>query len=300
MKIDRLFEITYILIDKKSATAKELADKFGVSVRTIYRDIDILSSCGIPVYTEKGRNGGIFIMEQYSLNKTLLTDGEQSQLVSALQSIDAIGQGNVSTVLSKLKGIFKKNFEDWIEIDFSSWSSSDRDKEMFELIKNSIFESTVVSFTYFNAKGEKSQRTAEPYKLIFKSQSWYMFAFCKAKEAFRFFKLSRIDNLRAENSSFVKQKTENTSKEYKEDEGEAFTIKLKIDSKMAFRIHDELSGNILETQDDHYIVEAFISNSKWILPYLLSFGNSVEILEPLQIRNEYVDVINNISKKYNV
>jgi len=300
MKIDRLFEITYILIDKKSATAKELADKFGVSVRTIYRDIDILSSCGIPVYTEKGRNGGVFIMEQYSLNKTLLTDGEQSQLVSALQSIDAAGQGNVSTVLSKLKGLFKKNFEDWIEIDFSSWSSSDKDKEMFELIKNGIFDSTLVSFTYFNAKGEKSQRTAEPYKLIFKGQSWYMFAFCKAKEAFRFFKLSRIDDLHPESTSFVKQKTENTSKEYKEDEGEAFTIKLKIDSKMAFRIHDELRGNILETQDEHYIVEAFISNSKWILPYLLSFGNSVEILEPYKIRNEYMDIINNISKKYNV
>lgn len=298
MKIDRLFKITFILIEKKSVTAQELAKEFGISVRTIYRDIDILSTCGIPVYTEKGRNGGIYIMEQYLLNKTLLTDDEQAQIVMSLQSIKATGQKDVSTALSKLKGIFQKNFDDWIEIDFSSWSNSDSDKKMFSTIREGILHSTSISFTYYNGKGEKSERIVEPYKLIFKGQSWYLFAYCKDKKDFRFFKLSRMENLNVNSFRFVKQKTDAFLNSYDGNHGDNIKLKLKIDNKMAFRVLDEFKDNIIETGNDGYIVESDIQNSKWLLSYLLSFGDAVEILEPEKIRKEYIDYISSIAKKY--
>ena len=73
MRSERLFEIVFILLNKKRTTAQELAKRFGVSVRTIYRDMDILSSAGIPVYTMQGTGGGIFIDESYTINKSILT-----------------------------------------------------------------------------------------------------------------------------------------------------------------------------------------------------------------------------------
>lgn len=300
MKIDRLFKITFILIERKSVTAQELAKEFGISVRTIYRDIDILSTCGIPVYTEKGRNGGIYIMEQYLLNKTLLTDDEQAQIVMSLQSIKATGQKDVSTALSKLKGIFQKNFEDWIEIDFSSWNNSDKDKKVFSTIREGILHGTSISFTYYNGKGEKSERIVEPYKLIFKGQSWYLFAYCKDKKDFRFFKLSRMENLNMNSLQFIKQKTDAIINNYDDNCGENIKLKLKIDNNMAFRVLDEFKNNIIEAGNDGYIVEFETQNNKWIFSYLLSFGDAVEILEPEEIRKKYIGFICNIAKKYEV
>ena len=76
MKIDRLFSIVQMLVNRKSVTAKELADYFNVSVRTIYRDIEILSVNGIPIYATQGKGGGISILENYSIDKTIVSDEE--------------------------------------------------------------------------------------------------------------------------------------------------------------------------------------------------------------------------------
>ncbi|NLG04336.1 MAG: YafY family transcriptional regulator, partial [Clostridia bacterium] len=196
MKTERLLEIIFILLEKKVVTAKELADRFQVSQRTIYRDLIALSASGIPVYTEQGRNGGIHLIEEYALNKTLLTDTEQSQIVMALQSMRAIGQDDMSTSLSKVKGIFQRDFDDWIEIDFSGWSYSNIEQQMFQIIKESILHAQVLEFEYSSLKGETITREVEPYKLVFKGRNWYLSAFCLHKKEFRFFKLIRMRNPR--------------------------------------------------------------------------------------------------------
>ncbi len=299
MKIDRLFEITFILIDRKSITAKELAEMFCVSVRTIYRDMDILSACGVPVYTEKGRNGGIHIMEEYSINKALFTDREQSQIVMALQSINALGQSDVSTTLSKMKGIFKKDFDDWIEIDFSSWSNSDKDKMVFSIIREGIIESQVISFSYYSSKGEKTNRRVDPYKLVFKGNSWYLFAYCRDKKDFRFFKLTRMEELAIDKSLFVKQKLESAIKnEYVYTESKVIELKLEIHEKMAFRVKDEFKEYQLDSESDKFIVQMKVSKEEWIIPYLLSYGDSIKVIEPLEIKEEYLRIIKNIYQVY--
>ncbi len=299
MKIDRLFEITFILIDRKSITAKELAEMFCVSVRTIYRDMDILSACGVPVYTEKGRNGGIHIMEEYSINKALFTDREQSQIVMALQSINALGQSDVSTTLSKMKGIFKKDFDDWIEIDFSSWSNSDKDKMVFSIIREGIIESQVISFSYYSSKGEKTNRRVDPYKLVFKGNSWYLFAYCRDKKDFRFFKLTRMEELAIDKSLFVKQKLESAIKnEYVYTESKVIELKLEIHEKMAFRVKDEFKEYQLDSESGKFIVQMKVSKEEWIIPYLLSYGDSIKVIEPLEIKEEYLRIIKNIYQVY--
>ena len=102
MQESRLFKIIYYLLDKGQATAPELAEKLEVSVRTIYRDIDALSGAGIPIYAEAGRNGGIHLMNDFVLDKAVLSKEEKQEILTALQSIHAVRSMGGSQTLQKL------------------------------------------------------------------------------------------------------------------------------------------------------------------------------------------------------
>lgn len=133
-----MFEIIYILLDKKIVTARELAQRFEVSQRTIYRDIETLSSAGIPIYMIKGKGGGISILEAFVLNKAVLTEEEKLDVLSSLQAVGAIKFNETTSALQKLASFFGENNSDWIEIDFSSWYNSEKEAKMFNDIKFAI------------------------------------------------------------------------------------------------------------------------------------------------------------------
>ena len=120
MQINRLFEIIYILLDKKTVTANELAKKFEVSSRTIYRDVEILSGAGIPIYTTKGKGGGISILDDFILDKSVISKEEQSAIITALTAMSVLP--NVEKQALWINVItFKSNDSSWIDVDFSDW-----------------------------------------------------------------------------------------------------------------------------------------------------------------------------------
>ena len=130
MKINRLIEIITILLNRP-ATAKELADRFGVSTRTIYRDVDALSSAGVPIYTDKGKGGGISLLEDYTLNKTMLSKSESDGLILALKAMGATDYPEADAILEKIGSIFKSNVaHDWIEVYFESWSGKVNEEQI--------------------------------------------------------------------------------------------------------------------------------------------------------------------------
>ena len=137
MRESRLFKILYYLLEKGQATAPELAEKFEVSVRTIYRDIDALSGAGIPIYAEAGRNGGIHLMNDFVLDKAVLSEEEKQEILVALQSIN-ITKDSSSQTLQKLSAIFQLHSENWLEVDFSGWGNKEFDNEKFELLKSAV------------------------------------------------------------------------------------------------------------------------------------------------------------------
>lgn len=168
MQISRLFQIIYILLKKKSVTAGELAEHFEVSVRTIYRDIDALCQGGIPIYTSQGKGGGISLIDDFVLDKSLLSEKEQDKILMALQSLSAVQYPELDNVLLKLSGLFRKNNINWVEVDFSNWGSNKKQQQIFGLLKGAILEQLVITFSYFNIYGEKEYRKVEPFKLTFK------------------------------------------------------------------------------------------------------------------------------------
>lgn len=300
MQINRLFEIVYILFDRKTVTARELAERFEVSQRTIYRYIDTLGMAGIPIYTNKGKGGGISILPEYVLNKSLLSDREQSQILGALQSLRALNAANVDPVLNKLAAIFNKNNTAWIDVDFSRWGSDDSEREKFDVLKKSILERKIIEFNYFNSCGEKSKRNVEPLKLVFKGQDWYLYGFCKLKHDFRMFKITRMRNVIALNENYKRDIPQDiwtdSADKYKK---KMVTLVLKVDGNMAYRVFDEFSTeNIITNQDGSFTVETLVPEGEWIHGYIMSYGENAEVLEPEYIRNEIIDNNKRLLKKY--
>ncbi|MDQ2086308.1 YafY family protein [Herbivorax sp. ANBcel31] len=299
MQINRIIEMVYILLDKKTVTAKELAEHFEVSQRTIYRDVDILSSAGIPIYAMKGKGGGISILDNFVLNKSMLSEKEQMDILSSLQSLKALNALDIDPVLKKLGVIFGKDNTSWIDVDFSRWGSSAEEKDRFNIFKEAILNKKVVSFEYYNSYGEKTNRAVEPLKLVFKGYAWYVYAFCCVKEDFRMFKVSRIKKIVMIDKSFARSSPKKVTLDYNETDARTIKVVLRINRKMAFRIFDEFDREcVSENQDGSFKVTSFLPDEDWVYGYILSFGNFAEVLEPKHIREGLKDKLEECLKKY--
>ena len=299
MQVNRLFEIIYILLDKKVVTAKELAERFEVSQRTIYRDIETLSTAGIPVYMSKGKGGGISILPEFVLNKAVLTEEEKLEILSSIKAVNAVSfnDSDIEKVLKKINNILGENDTDWMEVDFSNWGNAEREKEIFNSLKSAILSKRIVSFDYMSGKGENIKREVYPLKLYFKGQSWYMYGYCKIRDDYRFFKLRRIKDLCISKETFNIKFLKNIMKKDNIYEGKFIILKMRISSKMAYRVYDEFE-NFQELQDGSFIVEIKYPKGQWIFNYIYSFGEECEVLEPEEIRKEVKDKIKKMLLNY--
>lgn len=296
MKDNRLFRMLYYILKKGKVTARELAERFEVSIRTIYRDIDSLSSAGIPIYAIQGKGGGIEIADEFVLSKSLLTEDEKEQIMTALYGLENVNKSYENELLIKLSALFKIKNTNWIEVDFNSWQNNKIYEKIFNEIKSAILSKNILEFSYFGSN-EETYRKVKPVRLLFKGQDRYLYAFCLLRDDFRYFKLSRIKKLKTlpiifeddfENVILKKEmRYENT-----------VHIKVKFDRKVAFRVYDELGENITEDEDGNLYAEVEIPNDYNLYGYIFSFAENVEVLEPKEIRIQIKKIINEISKKY--
>ena len=156
MSDSRLFKILYYLLDREHATAPELAAEFEVSPRTIYRDVEALSSAGIPIYAEPGRNGGIYLLQDFILDRAILSEKEMQEVLTALQSIFATGYTGGREMLTKLSALFNVNTKNWLEVDFSRWGKGVHDNSKFEILKTAVIQSKEIKIVYENTNSEKA------------------------------------------------------------------------------------------------------------------------------------------------
>ncbi len=295
MQISRLFKIVYILLDKNIITAKELSEVLEVSVRTIYRDVETLSLSGIPIYMIKGKGGGISLLPDYILNKTILSEEEKIEILSALQSLSAATKIDVSSTLSKLRTFFGETNLNWIEIDYSDWYSG---QKKFDLLKEAILTRKVIQFKYYNSYGEMTTRKAEPLTLWFKSKAWYLKSFCLLRQEARIFKLSRINNLKITDEIF-EYKNYPINNMILDSDIDNIKIILKIDSSQACRVYDNFDEcQILKNSDGNFIVTIYSPEDEWLYNFIISFGVYAEVLEPIYIRENIKDRLEKTLKLY--
>lgn len=297
MQESRLFRIVYYLLENGKATAPELAQKFEVSIRTIYRDIDAISSVGIPIYAAQGKGGGISILSDYTLEKSFFSEQEREQILMALQGIMATTGKTSDELLTKLSGLFQMKYTKWIEVDFSDWVQGKPQQNTFVLIKNAIFQKKVISFCYFNSKGNNSKRNARPICLVFKSKDWYLYAFCLLRNDYRFFKLTRIRQVEMLSDTFTQDFTPIRIEKQIHIE-KTITVKLKFDRRIAFRVYDEFTDNITEDTQGNLYVQVNLPDNEILYSYLLSFAEYVEVLEPQCIRKQIKERLQKMQEKY--
>ena len=297
MRESRLFRIVYYLLQNGKATAPELAQKFEVSIRTIYRDIDVISSAGIPIYATQGKGGGISVLNDYTLDKSLFSEQEQEQMLTALQGMVATTEKNSNELLTKLSGLFQIKSTNWIEVDFSDWAHRTPQQDTFNIIKEAIFQKRTISFCYFSGKGNKEKRNVRPIRLVFKSKSWYLYSFCLLRNDYRFFKLTRIKELEMLSETFTQDFTPTKNEKQLQVENTA-AVKLKFDRQAAFRVYDEFTDSITEDSQGNLYVQIDLPDNEVLYSYVMSFSDSVEVLEPQSIREQMKKRLQKMQEKY--
>jgi predicted DNA-binding transcriptional regulator YafY len=287
MQADRLFSIVYLLLEHKQMTAKELAERFEVSQRTIFRDIDALSAASVPVYARKGSGGGIRLMDHFVLSKSLLTEGEQVNLLAALEGLNAARYPDAHSVRQKLSALFQRPADGWISVDFSDWGSEE--DSVFDTLKIGTLQRRAVRFDYYGRSGERTRREVEPLQLRFKHRAWYLYAFCCEKQQFRLFKLTRIRGLKLMDRMFergpqVEQAIEQESATVTSP-APMVEIRFRLDATLAYRAYDEFPPERIEPQPDgSMIVRMMFEEDESLYGYLLSFGAHGQVLSPPHIR----------------
>lgn len=294
-----MLEMVYMLLEKKTITAGEFAAYFEVSQRTVYRDVDALSAAGIPVYANKGKGGGIRLLDRFVMSKSMLTEQDQTEILASLQGMKALNISEAEPVLQKLAAMFHRNDTDWIDIDFSHWGSRPEEKKKFNMLKTAILNKTRIQFDYYSSYGEKTERCMEPLQLRFKGQAWYVYGFCMEKGDCRMFRVTRMNHLKQTNERFDRGVTPKYDAEDYAAEAPSIDIILKISYAMAYRVFDEFGPEGITINDDgSFTVTTKFPKNEWIYGYILSFGEFCEVLKPDSVREEIRRKLEVNLKKY--
>ncbi len=300
MKIDRLLGIVMILLQKEKVTAPYLAEKFEVSRRTINRDIEDLCKAGIPVVTIQGGNGGISIADGYRIDKSVLTYQEMEHVVAALRGMDSIAP-KIGTEQLLNKFLLKKehvvSVRDSIIINLSSHYKSELTGKI-ALIKEAILNNQLISFRYYSNKGD-SLRRIEPYYLTFQWASWYVFGYCQERQDFRLFKLNRLWELKNTEEIFQPREIGDENKDFDRYFQEVISITLLFDVDVKYRLIDEYGTECFIVQEDgRLLFRTGFANKDYMLSWILSFGDKVEVVNPKGLKQEIKKIAENILKHY--
>ena len=300
MKIDRLIGILSILLQRETVTAPELAEQFEVSRRTINRDIEDLCRAGIPLVTRQGVNGGISIMENYRLERTLLTNGEMRDILAGLRSLDSVNGTNRYGQLMEKLSAGASDFmtgDQSVLIDLSAWYK-DSLVPKIERIREGIDRARRCEFLYFSPRGE-SRRRIEPYYLIFRWSSWYVWGWCEEKEDFRLFKLNRMDGLRLSPDDFERRNVQFPDLGEEKIFPGGIRVKALFDPSCKWRLVEDFGAGCFEVQEDgRLLFHADYTNREELLIWLLTFRDKVELLEPENVREELKGTLRKVLEIY--
>jgi predicted DNA-binding transcriptional regulator YafY len=295
MKIDRLLSITLMLINRPIVTAKELSERFDVSIRTIYRDIESIAAAGIPVTACNGKGGGYCLIENYRVDRQLLSLDDMLSILTALKGINSsLNNSGIDNTIEKIvslvpddKAQLVRQHFDTIIIDLSPWCGSTNQKQILEIINTAITQNRFITFKYRNLKGEEMFRQIEPMTLILKTWCWYCFGFCNSKNDYRLFRLSRMTQCQILENTFTRRQTRfSETALLKEDSRPAITLTLRF-SPDALSLIEEYFTFSPRTIDKNgcYIITVEYPEDEWVYSSILGYGDKCEVLAPASVRS---------------
>lgn len=300
MKLNRLIGIISILLQKDKVTIAELSEKFEVSYRTVIRDIEAINLAGIPIAADRGKGGGVYIMSNYKIDRTVLSSREMQFILSGLQSLDSVsGTNSYRRLMEKLSlnSVNINKNDDTVIIDLSGWDKTGLSAKI-DAIRSAMDNKRTISFDYYAPNGS-TEREIEPYHLIFQWSGWYVWGYCLLRNDYRMFKLSRLTNLKVTDRAREKRNVpEYVSDKLCHTAGE-IKATVKFHESVKWRLADEFENPSLNVAENEYITLTVTwSDTESFYRYISSFGDKAEIIEPKEYREEYKSLIKNIYDKY--
>ncbi len=308
MKNSRLIAILMVLLNTSKTSASALAEKFEVSTRTIYRDLDTLLISGIPIMTVQGSNGGVFIEKEFKLDKTFFSIKEITHLLVGLKGIgSALDDPDLIIALEKVKTLVPNGLsEDFnnvtgqVSIDLHSWQGHGDIKEKLKRIRHALSTSLVITFDYINNKNIPSTRSIEPYRLLHKEATWYLEGYCLDKSAFRMFKLSRILYLELTNDIFIKRPflpQQNDATGWVKEK--LFLIDVEFDFSILEQMVERCGEKQLYKIDETtYKAKMPFMDDDYSYNLLLSYGKNLRLIGPKHIKERFIKHLDSIKHMY--
>ena len=300
MKIDRLIGILSVLLQKEKMTAPELAERFEVSRRTINRDIEDLCKAGIPIQTSQGTGGGISIMEGYRLDRTILTSKDMQMILAGLRSLDSVSGSSYYCQLMEKIQTGSSEFisgRDSILIDLSSWYGDSLTPKI-ETIQDAVENRHLVRFQYYAPSGE-SERTVEPYFLVFRWSSWYLWGWCKDRKDFRMFKLNRMDRIQKTDESFECRNIAMPDLSNEKIFPGGIKAKVLFEPDQKWRLVEEFGPKCFTEYDDgRLLFTGDYTDLGNLITWLMTFGDKAEVIEPREAREAISQMVKRMMKIY--
>ncbi len=303
MKIDRLIGILSILLQEEKTTAPELAERFEVSRRTINRDIEDLCKAGIPVKTSQGTGGGISIMDGYRMDRTILTSKDMQMILAGLRSLDSVsGSRYYGQLMEKIQTGSSEfiSGRDSMLIDLSSWYKGSLAPKI-EVIQSATENRHLLEFKYYAPSGE-SNRTIEPYYLIFRWSSWYVWGRkvsggdlscadrsgterCSDQENYRLFKLNRMDRVVETEKDFICRNAPMPDLSNEKIFPGRIKVKALFTPDVKWRLVEEFGPHCFSEADDgRLLFSADYTDMDNLVTWFMTFGAKAEVLEPVEAR----------------
>lgn len=292
MKYQVMLKMLIMLTSKRQVTAKEIADRFEISQRSVYRYVEELNVAGVPVDVVRGRYGGIFISDTYRLPSGYFTRGEYDAVINALEAMG--GQINDDDIVSALEKLNSRRKEDKRElsvcgniiVDGGSWADMGSFSEKMKVCEKAVKDNLCLDIDYISREGEHSRRIIDPYVLIFKQNVWYVYAFCHSRQLFRTFKIGRIKLARFTGAQFERKEISREdiplNFEYSSEQLTSVTLEIKKD---ALADVEELIGvDNVEPRGNALIATVALPNDETLVGKILSYGGKVKVIAPLELK----------------
>jgi predicted DNA-binding transcriptional regulator YafY len=310
MKLDRLLAITMLLLNRKRVSAKELTERFEVSLRTIYRDLDCLNQAGIPIVSFSGASGGYEIMDQYRLERQYLSLEELQSIVFALKGVHStLEEQDIGILLDKVGALMAKseqsqtdNLSQQVVIDLHPWQECHGEKEMLSTLRMAIRQTQLVRFAYTSSYGDTLERQCEPMGVVLKGYVWYVYGFCRLRQEYRIFRLSRVERLTVLSQTFERRAHSLDQLKVRwerKDDQSLVRLVLQFDPRAKASVQDYFGVNQIHTQEDGtLLVTAVQPEEPWLYGMLLSYGPDVKILEPDSVRQAVLERAQKVVEMY--
>ncbi|GAA0357168.1 helix-turn-helix transcriptional regulator [Bacillus horti] len=295
MKLNRMLGITMEILSKRRVTATELATRFEVSNRTIYRDIELINEAGIPIVSYTGADGGFEIMEGFYLTKQHFSLEDLSVIYNLLKGMSGALGGTSNSIMSKLSSLQPslQKHESSNPMIFDMPTSESEKQVIYPLYK-AINDHKVIAFSYMSATGSSSERKVEPLKLYWERGKWYLEAYCLMRQGLRLFRLSRISEL-----SVTDERYQQRDVIQREDQEEplGMEVHLRFNHAAKPRVLDEF-GEACTVSEDHIDVHTTFYVKDYAVSVVLSYGSKVMVISPDELKQEVLKTVTEIQTLY--